>query len=412
MSIRTGVTSISTISGVPRTSTPRNGHTVSKTRRLHSGLRARWRSLTSPSAMTISNAPSCQRNQTGVGCALSSRRYVVSTAGAGASRSVRAPSGQAITDWKRQESSAVGDLERDHEAAPQLPQEEVRRVALHEQLVLSIRERGRVDTHALLQPAWLVMQHEARGAVMEVRVDAHEAAFDRFDRGALLDAGESLQGRAPDARDGHEGPVAPRELRVVGGQPAPAAVDVSLGRASDRPVPAARLIALVPRRDTLARADARHPPRRGEVPAADGSRPIRGLSGDPPLPSPGWEQARIDGHRHIERAAVRLAERLRLHLEPLGLLTLRRRIHTDTPQHPALLVVHLHDHVERRDLRDDLLEREARLGVHMLRIAAARELVVRPPRLRAEVDTRLRIAPAVLGLRSRRQQQRGDDRKK
>jgi hypothetical protein len=94
MSARTEVTSHSTSSPTPRISTPRNGGTTSNTMRTHRGSRARWRSLTSPSAMTTSNAPSPQRNQTGETFALPSFRYVVSTAGEGASTSERTRSSQ------------------------------------------------------------------------------------------------------------------------------------------------------------------------------------------------------------------------------------------------------------------------------------------------------------------------------
>src|SRR5262245_49461823 len=79
----------------PRTSTPRNGGAASNTTRTHSGFAARGRSFTSPTAITISNAPSFQRNQTGDTSALPSRRYVVSTAGEAPSSSERTGSIQA-----------------------------------------------------------------------------------------------------------------------------------------------------------------------------------------------------------------------------------------------------------------------------------------------------------------------------
>jgi hypothetical protein len=58
----------------PRTSRPRNGRTASKTIRTHLGSRAKWRSFTSPLAITTSKASSIQRNHTGTVCALPSLR--------------------------------------------------------------------------------------------------------------------------------------------------------------------------------------------------------------------------------------------------------------------------------------------------------------------------------------------------
>ena len=74
MAARAEVTSPSTNSASPRTSTPRNGRTVSKMTSTQRGSRARWRSFTSPLAITTSMASSVQRNHTGTVCALPSLR--------------------------------------------------------------------------------------------------------------------------------------------------------------------------------------------------------------------------------------------------------------------------------------------------------------------------------------------------
>src|SRR5919197_4308584 len=101
MAVRAEVTSPSTSAPSPRTSIPRNGGTASNTTRTHRGSRSRWPSFTSPSAITISNAPSFQRNQTGVTSALPSFRYVASTAGDGPSSSGRAFSTQSSVTFRR-----------------------------------------------------------------------------------------------------------------------------------------------------------------------------------------------------------------------------------------------------------------------------------------------------------------------
>jgi hypothetical protein len=88
------VTSPSTSSPSPRTSTPRNGGVASNTTRMQRGSRLRWVSLTSPSAMTTSNASSLQRNQTGETRTLPSLRYVVNTAAEGSSTNERTRASQ------------------------------------------------------------------------------------------------------------------------------------------------------------------------------------------------------------------------------------------------------------------------------------------------------------------------------
>jgi hypothetical protein len=65
--------------------TPRNGGTASKMTSEHRGSAAMCRSFTSFSAMTTSKQPSWNRNQTGELTAVPSLRYVVRTAGDGAS---------------------------------------------------------------------------------------------------------------------------------------------------------------------------------------------------------------------------------------------------------------------------------------------------------------------------------------
>ena len=206
MAARAEVTSPSISSAVPRASMPRNGRTASKTRRAHRGSRLRWRSFTSPSAITTSKAASAKRNQTGVTSALPSVLYVVSVAGAGASSSERTGSNQPSAPAAGSRSPISRDRSREPRGANRAGDAAMVR-SRHEIVPLSCGPGGRRPARPsgpslsfpkvkkrldvlLVERGLAASRSQAQALVLAGRVRGHAKA------GSLLDEDGAARGHA------------------------------------------------------------------------------------------------------------------------------------------------------------------------------------------------------------------------
>src|SRR3954468_17061295 len=108
MAARCSVTSVSTSSASPSTFTPANGGSASKAMNVQRGSRRKCDSFGSPSAMTISKAPSCSRNQTGEMYGLPSFRNVCRIAGFTGTPGLPSPS--VCASWHDDEFRACAPL--------------------------------------------------------------------------------------------------------------------------------------------------------------------------------------------------------------------------------------------------------------------------------------------------------------